>query len=156
MPRLLPIALVALLALVPLPLAAQRLLRVTGAQGITFGPLLPGVPTTVGPTDAARGARFDVTGTKGTRVEIVLVLPAALVGPGATLPLSFSAASAAFSQSGSAAGMTLFDPRLPYTGTLSNNGRASVFLGATAAPSAAQRPGAYSNVVTITVADLSI
>jgi hypothetical protein len=149
-------ALVAVLALVPLPLAAQRPLRVTGAQGITFGTLLPGVPSTVSPADPARGARFDITGAKDTRVEIVLVLPAVLAGPAATMPLSFSAASAAFSQSGTAVGMMLFDPRLPYTGTLSGNGRASVFLGATVAPGGAQRAGAYSNVVTITVAGLSI
>lgn len=151
------LAFLALLAVVPLPLAAQlRPLRVTGMQGITFGTLLPGVTTTVGPADAVRGARFDVTGNKDALVEFTFLLPAALAGPGATLPLSFSAASAGFSQSGTTAGMKLFDPRLPYTGTLSNNGRASVFLGATVAPSGSQWPGAYSNVVTITVAELSL
>jgi hypothetical protein len=143
-------------ALWPLPLAAQRPLRVAGAQGMTFGTLLPGVSTTVVPTDVARAARFDLTGAKGMRVEVVLMLPAALTGAGATMPLSFTATSAAYSQDGTGAATTLFDPRLPYTATLPNNGRASILLGATVAPGAAQRPGAYSNVVTITVAGLSL
>lgn len=149
------LTLAALCALAPLPLTAQRPLRASGAQGITFGTLLPGVATTVSPADAARAARFDVTGTRGARVEIVLGLPTTLAGPGATIPLAFSSTSAAYSQGGAGVGMTLFDPRQPYTGTLSNTGRASILLGATVLPAGGQRPGSYSNVVTITVADLS-
>jgi hypothetical protein len=45
-----------------------------------------------------------------------------------------------------------FDPRLPFIGTLPDNGRASVFLGGTANPAPAQRAGSYSGTVTLTVA----
>jgi hypothetical protein len=67
------------------------------------------------------------------------------------MPLTFSSADAGYSQSQSIASQVGFDPRQPFTATLSNNGRGSVFVGATASPAANQRAGAYTATITLTV-----
>jgi hypothetical protein len=152
-----PLAAVLLaLAACAFPLQGQRTPTVTSVRGLAFGTLLPGVPTVVSPSDAARSAQFDIKANNRGVVQITFSLPAAMTGPGAPLPLSFGATSAGFSASGSTTGMTLFDPRVPFTGTASNNGRATIFLGGTAAPAGTQRAGSYTGTVTLTVANVSI
>ena len=44
-----------------------------------------------------------------------------------------------------------FDPKQPFTATLPNNGRASVFVGGTANPTTNQRAGAYTATLILTV-----
>jgi hypothetical protein len=138
------------------PLQGQRTPTVTSVRGLTFGNVLPGVPTVVPPADAARSARFDIRVNNRGLALIIFILPPVMTGPGVSLPLSFGATSGGFSASGSQTGMTLFDPRVPFTGTAANNGRATVFLGGTALPAGTQRAGSYTGTVTLTVANVSI
>ncbi len=154
MTRRAALAAIALLVLASTRPAAAQTLRVSALQGVSFGTMLPGVSTVVPRTDGARAAEFDIKGTGGGRVvQLQFTLPAALSGPsGATIPLSYSAGDAGFSAQQSIATQVGFDPRQSYTATLSGNGRASVFLGATANPSTSQTAGSYSATLTLTVA----
>jgi hypothetical protein len=138
------------------PLHGQRTPTVTSVRGLAFGTLLPGVPLVVPPADAARSAQFDIRVNNRGLALITFILPPVMTGPAATMPLSFGATSAGFSDTGSTAGMTLFDPRAPFTGTASTNGRATIFLGGTALPAGTQRAGSYTGTVTLTVANVSI
>lgn len=129
-----------------------RPIRAQGVRALAFGTLLPGVSQPILRTDPLRSGQFDVTGQKLSNVQLIFTLPGAMTGPaGAVLPLSFGGNDAGFSVSQSVASQVGFDPRAPFLATLSKNGRGSVFLGGTAQPVPAQRPGSYSGTVTLTV-----
>jgi hypothetical protein len=135
------------------PLAAQgRPITVTGTRGLTFGAVLPGIPTVVTRTDPVGSGALEIRGPNRARVLITFTLPLAMTGPaGAQLPLTFSAADAGYSASGSINSQVGFDPKQPYTADLPNNGRASVFIGGTANAPPSQRAGAYTATLTLTV-----
>lgn len=129
-----------------------RPIRARGVRALAFGTLLPGVPQPVARTDPLRSGQFDVTGRRFSSVQLSFSLPSVMNGPaGATLPLSFSSNDAGYSVSQSVTAQVGFDPRAPFTATLSHNGRGSVFLGGTARPLPTQRPGSYNGTVTLTV-----
>ena len=134
------------------PLRAQgKPLTVTGIRGVTFGAVLPGVPRVVLRTDPANSGQIDIRGPKGL-VLLTFVLPVAMTGPGgALMPISFGAGDAGFSATQTIGSQVGFDPKQPFTGTLPNNGRASVFVGATANPTTNQRAGAYTATLILTV-----
>jgi hypothetical protein len=138
--------------LLGLPLVGQgKPLTVTGIRGVTFGTVLPGVPRVVLRTDPANSGQFDIKAPKGS-VLLSFVLPVAMTGPlGALMPLSFAASDAGYSPSQSIGSQVGFDPKQPFTAVLPNNGRASVFIGATANPVTNQRAGAYTATLTLNV-----
>lgn len=120
-------------------------------QGLSFGPLLPGVAETVRVADAARRAEVILDGSG--MVDVTLVLPTALVSPsGARIPLRFGARDAAILRNASSA----FIPMNPletarvrlHDGT---PGPARVVLGGTALPAADQPAGSYQATVTVIV-----
>lgn len=136
------------------PAQAQggRKIRVDGVRPLAFGSLLAGTPTTILRTDPASSGQFDLAAQNNDVVIISLSLPSSMSGPaGASLPLSFTGSDAGFSPSQSIGAQVAFDPRQAYLGTMSQQGRASVFLGGTATPAFNQRPGAYSATITLTV-----
>ena len=103
-------------------------------------------------TDPANSGEFDIKGVKNSNLLLTFVLPLVMNGPGgAQLPVSFGSADAGYSQSQAIGSQIGFDPKVPFTATLSNNGRGSVFLGATANPLANQRAGTYTATITLTV-----
>ena len=134
------------------PLRAQgRPLTVTGIRGVTFGAVLPGVPRVVLRTDPANSGQIDIRGPKAP-VLLTFVLPVAMTGPGgALMPIRFGAGDAGFSATQAIGSQVGFDPKQPFTATLPNNGRASVFVGATANPTTNQRAGAYTATLILTV-----
>jgi len=107
--RLLSYAL-ALTALTVPPLSAQRPITVAGVRSLSFGAVLPGVPTVVPRTSAANAGQFDVTGPHDSQAALTFTLPVVMTGPaGATLPLLFGGSDAGYSQSqsiGSQIGLT--------------------------------------------------
>ncbi|HET8762100.1 MAG TPA: DUF4402 domain-containing protein [Gemmatimonadales bacterium] len=135
------------------PLLAQgRKIRVDGVRPLAFGQLLAGNPSTVLRTDPANSGQFDLRAQNNDVVILTFSLPSSMSGPaGASLPLTFSGSDAGFSRSQSISDQVTFDPRQSYLGTMSQQGRASVFLGGTATPAFNQRPGAYSATITLTV-----
>jgi hypothetical protein len=140
-------------ATVPSALGAQgKPVTVTGVRGVTFGAVFPGVPLVISRTDPANSGQFDIKGPNRSNVLLTFVLPLTMTGPaGAQLPLSFGASDAGYSQSQAIGSQVGFDPKQPFTATLSNNGRGSVFVGGTANPTANQRAGAYTATITLTV-----
>lgn len=149
--RVAPVLLSILLAT---SLAGQgRPLRVTGMRSLSFGVLLPGVPTTVLRTDAANSGEWEITGAKFSNIQMTFTLPTTLAGPlGATIPVTFGPNTAGYSEASNIAIATGFDPQTGGTGQLSTSGRGSVYLGGTASPSTSQRAGAYTGTVILTVA----
>jgi len=140
-------------AMAPSVLGAQgKPLTVTGVRGVTFGAVFPGVPLVMSRTDPANSGQFDIKGPNRTDVLLTFVLPLTMTGPaGAQMPLAFGSSDAGYSQSQAIGSQVGFDPKQPFTATLPNNGRASVFLGGTANPTANQRAGAYTATITMTV-----
>ncbi|HEV8265568.1 MAG TPA: hypothetical protein VGQ06_11495 [Gemmatimonadales bacterium] len=136
----------------PPSLGAQRPLTVTGARDLTFGTVLPGVPRVIARTDPAYSGQFDLKGPKDNQVLLAFTLPLVMTGPaGAQMPLVFGASDAGYSQSEAIGSQIGFDPKQPFTATLSKNGKGSVFIGATANPATNQRAGAYTATLTLTV-----
>jgi len=135
------------------PLVAQgHPLTVTGVRGLTYGTVLPGVARIILRTDPANSGQFDIRGPNRSQVLLSFVLPAAMVGPsGALMPLSFGAGDAGYSQSQLIGSQVGFDPSQPFTATLSNNGRGSVFVGGRANPATNQRAGGYTATLTLNV-----
>ena len=139
-----------LTAVVGAPLVGQRPISVTGVQSLAFGTLLPGIPTIVARTDAAKSGQFTLTGPHDSQAQLTFTLPAVLTGPGgATLPLTFGASDAGYSQSQNIGGQIGFDPKQSFLITFSGQGRGSVFLGATARPAPTQRAGSYTGTITL-------
>ena len=135
------------------PLAAQgRPLVPTGTQNLSFGIVIPGIPTQTLRTDPVGSGQFTLRGEKNAQVQLQFTLPTSMSGPsGATMPLSFGATDGGFSASESIASQAVFDPRASALGRLSKNGRASIFLGGTAVPGPTQTAGAYTGTITLTV-----
>jgi len=138
--------------LVGVPLLAQgKPVTVTGVRGVTFGTVLPGVPSVVLRTDPANSGQFDIKVPKGP-ILLSFVLPVTMTGPGgALMPLTFGASDAGFSPTQTIGSQVGFDPKQPFTTPVPNNGRASVFLGSTANPAANQRAGAYTATIVLNV-----
>ena len=73
-------------------------LTVTGDQGLQFGIVLPGLPSSVSPTDVAYAGRFQVRGDRNAEVVIQFNLPTEMVAPGgAALPMAFVVADGCWS-----------------------------------------------------------
>lgn len=138
--------------LLVVPLAAQgKPLTVTGVRGVNFGAVLPGVPRVVVRTDPANSGQFDIKGPKGN-VLLSFVLPITMTGPsGALMPLSFGSSDAGYSATQAIGSQVGFDPKQSFTAVIPNNGRASVFVGATANAATNQRAGAYTATIILNV-----
>jgi len=139
-------------ATIPAVLGAQKPLTVTGVRGVTFGAVFPGVPRVVSRTDPANAGQFDVGNAKFAPIQLSFTLPSAMVGPaGATMPLVFGGSDAGYSSPETITSQVGFDPKQPFATTLDKNGKAAVFIGGTAQPAPAQRAGAYTATITLTV-----
>jgi hypothetical protein len=135
---------VALFAL-PAALPAQT---VVGVQNLDFGSVIPGVPTTVAPTDAVRAGQFRISGVFIRNVTVSFVLPTVMNGPlGATMPITFANTDGGYSTF--LQGNTPFNPHTPYNETVVFN--ATIVLGGRVNPTPTQRGGAYSANIVITV-----
>ena len=131
---------------------AQRPLTVQGTRSLSFGTLLAGVNKSVLRTDPINGGQLDISGPKNVQVLLTFTLPASMTGPvGATLPLSFGSTDGGWSPPQQVGTQVSFDPRLPFTAPLDQNGKVSVYLGGTAKPTANQKAGSYTGTITLTV-----
>jgi hypothetical protein len=140
-----------LAALAAVPAAAQGGIQVTGIRNLTFGTVLPGVPTHVLRTDPVRSGQFEVRAPPPKTVVLTLTLPTVLNGPlGATMPLSFATNDAGFSSTNVITSQVAFNPLVVYTAAMVNN-RVGIFLGGTVSPSPTQRAGAYTGTVVLSV-----
>lgn len=142
---------IGLLVLGMAPPALQA--QVSGVRPLDFRTLVAGVPKHVSRTDPTWSGEFRfATGTFVT--QVTLDAPSRLNGPGgASIPLTFSNSDAGYSPTGNINNQTqTFSPDggsvvLWFTGRRT----ASIFVGGTATPSAAQAPGNYSAPITLEV-----
>ncbi len=132
----------------------QAQITVTGLRDLRFGTLFPGIPEVVLPTQGAAAGRYRIRGPGNMEIVMTFILPAVMMEPGAaTMPLSYAANDAIYEpRGGGAPPPVAFDPTVPFINQLPNNGRARVFLGATATPSFSQTAGDYLAAVVLTVA----
>jgi hypothetical protein len=125
----------------------------TGA--LEFGPVLPGIATTVNPRTAANAGAFELRGMQRADFTATFTLPAALTLGAFSMPIAFGPQSGC--QDKDARGSCrYFDPRAPFTGQIANRPapRNSFFfwLGGTVTPAANQQPGLYRGTITLQVA----
>jgi len=136
------------------PAVAQQGLTVAVQHNLTFGLVIPGLPTTISTTDALDAAQVEVRGQSGAQVQVSFVLPAALAHPrGASLPLLFGPSDGGYAAASNTV-LTAFDPRAPLVTSLSGTGLLYLVLGGTVQPGARQTVGSYSATITVTVAYL--
>jgi uncharacterized protein DUF4402 len=128
-------------------------IQVQGTRGLTFGAVLPGVPRAISRTDPANSGQFDIVGQKNAGIQLTFTLPSVMTGPaGATMPLLFGGSDAGYSPPSAIGSQVAFDPRQPFATALDNNGRVSVYIGATAQPAPTQQAGSYTATLTLNVA----
>lgn len=145
----------ALLALLagPCPARAQGTVSVLPVQGLRFGTLSSGIPTTVSPLDGSHRASIELLGTGHVSVtfELPRGLTAGTARGGALLPLRFGAADGRVTFPGSGQSL-VFDPAAPVSFTIPpGSAGATVWLGGSAEPGARQPPGTYSASITVNV-----
>lgn len=135
---------------VPTPLHALAL------NDLSFGTVLPGVPSSVPVFDPRNAGLFEIRGPADASVRVEFVLPAALAAhDGALLPITFGSDEGFvdFSRGRSRHGR-LFDPNSPLISTLGPNGRLFLKMGGTVMPGRPQAGGAYRATIFMTVYDL--
>ena len=121
-------------------------------RDLSFGTVLPGIPSSVPVSDPLHTGSFEITGPATTSIRVEFVLPLALVAGGSPpLPVSFGSgdAFAAFSPHGA-----IFDPHTPLLGALGPDGQLFIRLGGTVLPAHVQAGGLYSATITMTVYNL--
>lgn len=134
----------------------QATLIVRPVQNLSFGALLPGVPTTIDALDLARSAQIEVKSLQGALFEIRFTLPSALTGAGALLPLAFSSSSAGVSASSAPSTLVRFDPNYATRFTFLTTNKVTFFLGGQARPAGRQPIGTYSAPVVVTITNLGV
>lgn len=162
MPRISTLALLAMLVTAP-ALEAQgppgprppdggRPLRVDARQALSFGTLLPGVPTVVPSNDALNAASLEIRGQGGSDVLLSFLLPTQLDGPGgAGVPLTFGVGSAGYSPSQDINAQIALDPQASEVLALPGNGRGAIYLGGVALPPTQIPAGTYGATITVTL-----
>jgi hypothetical protein len=133
-----------------LPLTAIAL------SDLSFGSVLPGIPSSVSVFDVHHAGLFEIQGPPHTSVRVDLLLPTALTSEeGALLPIVFGPGDgfADFSH-GHPHRSRPFDPHRPVIGSLGPNGRMYVWLGGTVRPGVPQPRGRYRATIALTVYNL--
>jgi len=139
------------------PLASRGLgaqINVRAVRALTFGTVIPGVPSVVLRTDPLNSGQFEIRGGQFlTIIRLTFTLPSVLNGPtGATMPLTFATNDAGYSFINSINSQTAFNPHQPYTTVKGIGGGATgVFLGGRVTPAVNQRAGSYTGTVVLSV-----
>jgi len=132
-----------------------RPLVVLARRDLSFGTVLPGIPSTVATTDVRHAGLFEIQGSRNGVARVELVLPAALISRGgADLPLAFGPGDATAATDRGRFHGAQFDPREALTMTLGPSGKLYVHLGGTVLPRRQQPGGAYQATIYLTVYDL--
>ncbi len=132
-----------------------RALVVLSRRDLSFGTVLPGIPSTVATSDVRRAGLFEIQGQRDGVVRVELALPAALVSrAGYELPLAFGAGDASVATDRGRFRGAQFDPREPLSAALGSSGKLYIHLGGTVLPRRQQPGGAYEATIYLTVYDL--
>ncbi len=136
--------------------AEGQTLVVRPLQNLSFGFILPGVPTTVDAAQITLSGQIQVEAAIGTNFEIRYTLPSVMNGAGTTLPITFGTTAAGAAPSANPAAMIRFNPAGAARFRLATTTRATFFLGGRVAPAVGQRVGAYTAPIVVTITNLGI
>jgi hypothetical protein len=132
------------------PAAAQ--ISVTAIRNLNFGPVIVGVPTSIGPSHPTRSGQFRLVAPLLRNVRFRFTLPSRLNGPqNARLPISFGGNDAIALGQGATSVPVTFDPRVQQTFQIVTSTTIHVFIGGRVTPSNNQRQGNYTGTITFTV-----
>jgi hypothetical protein len=127
----------------------QQPITVTKNNDLSFGAVFPGVNKSIAVT-AGGAAKFTVSGQASTQVNLSFTLPATIASGGNNLTINTWTGH--YNTLDAPTGGTSFTPSTSATtATLHTDGSLYVYVGATAAPTAAQVAGSYSGTMTMTV-----
>jgi hypothetical protein len=126
-------------------------------NGLDFGVVVPGTPTTIGPKTALAG-KFVIHGSKNAEVRITFALPTVLtVGPN-SMPISFTDDPVAgrmgcHRNQDQQNNCTTYTPSAPLVVRIRNNAPPQntyfVWIGGKVSPAVGQQPGTYTGLVTM-------
>ena len=138
-------------ALIAAPPAAAQI-TVTPIRDLAFGPVIVGIPTSIGPSHPTRSGQWRLTAPLGTRVRFRFTLPTRLNGPaGATLPISFANNDGIASGTASNSVPATFNPRATTVFQIVTSTTINIWIGGTVSPAGNQRQGNYIGTITFTV-----
>jgi hypothetical protein len=132
----------------PLPIYGQDVVTLIPVQGLRFGTIAPGLPSTISPLDGDRRAVWELVGSG--RVNLLFHMPRALGSDGeASLALRFGPRDGLLTFPASSR-VIEFDPGLPLSLDIPpGSGGATIFLGGTVEPGNIQAPRTYQGAVTV-------
>ena len=134
----------------------QTSLVVRPLQNLTFGFLLPGVPTTVDAATVTRSGQIQVEAPLGTNFELRYTLPTVMNGQATTLPVTFGITDGGAAPSANPASMQRFNPANATRWQLVTTTRATFFLGGRASPRVGQPVGGYTAPIIVTITNLGV
>jgi len=133
-----------------------RPLLALSVNDLSFGTVLPGIPSSVNVRDPRHAGLFEIQGPADASVRIEFVLPTALTSEqSAVMPVSFGPGDGFADLSrGRPPRGHLFDPHAPVIESLGPNGRLYVRIGGTVRPGRPQASGTYSATISLTIFNL--
>jgi hypothetical protein len=126
-------------------------------NGLDFGIVVPGVPTTIGPKTALAG-KFVVHGSKNAEVRITFALPTVLTVGANSMPISFAddpvvGKFGCHRNQDQQNNCTTYTPSSPLLVRIRNNPPPQntfyVWIGGKVSPAVGQQPGTYAGSVTM-------
>jgi hypothetical protein len=132
------------------PVTAQ--ISVIPIRDLAFGPVIAGIPTSIGPSHPVRSGQLRLTAPLNSRLQFRLTLPTSLDGPaGARLPISFSNNDGIAVGSASNSVPDAFNPKANQVIQNVASTTTNIFIGGTVSPAGNQQPGNYTGTITFTV-----
>jgi hypothetical protein len=132
------------------PAAAQ--ISVIPVRDLAFGPVIVGIPTSIGPSHPVRSGQFRLTAPLNSRLRFRFTLPTRLDGPaGAGLPISFTNSDGIAVGSAPNSVPEVFNPKANQVVQNVTSTTTNVFIGGTVSPAGNQQQGNYTGTITFTV-----
>lgn len=132
------------------PVAAQ--FAAVGTRDLAFGAVIPGVITTVAPTDPVKSGVYTITANLGTRLRLDFTLPTQLtrVG-GGVMTVNFANGDAILMETAPGSVPNNQNPKSMKPYTMTNGNQLKLYLGGNVTPTAGQATGLYTATVMLTV-----
>ena len=132
------------------PAAAQ--FSAVGTRDLAFGAVIPGVITTVAPTDPVKSGVYTITANLGTRLRLDFTLPTRLVNAGgAQMTINFANGDAILLETAPGSVPNNQNPKSMKPYTMMYGNQLKLYLGGNVSPIGGQATGVYTATVMLTV-----
>ena len=132
------------------PLAGQ--FSAVGTRDLAFGSVIPGVMTSVAPTDPVKSGIYTITAPVGTRLRLDFTLPNQLVrAGGGQMTVNFPNGDAILQETGPGSVPSSQNPKSMKPYTMTKGTQLQVYLGGDVSPTAGQATGLYTATIMLTV-----